>query len=259
MMDLDFAAFLDEYRVFVHILDISIIATIIYRIIVMIRGTRAVQMLWGLVLIAVAYVASQWLELLTLNALLTNFLSQFILIILVLFQNDIRRALTQVGRSPFFSSGSSLEESLMVEELTRAAVTLSGRRIGALMVIERNVALGDYIESGTPTDARISRELLHSIFLTSGPLHDGAVIIQNGRLVAAGCILPLTLSQDIPRDMGTRHRAGIGLSEETDAVVIIVSEESGRISIAYDGEVKSVSDAKDLRQRLSNLLSDTVD
>jgi uncharacterized protein (TIGR00159 family) len=236
-------------------LDIGIIACGVYWIIHLIRGTRAVQMLVGLVVMFGAYLGSQTFELYTLNWVLDNFLSSVLLVIVVLFQNDIRRALTEVGRGSFFSVRERALYGLVLEELVKAAVFLAQRRIGALFVLEREVGLNEYVEGGIQIDGRVSREILCSIFFPSSPVHDGAVVIQNGRIAAAGCFLPLTLEPRIEKTLGTRHRAAIGLTEETDAVVVVVSEEEGAIALVREGRMTYDLDAETLLSALQSLFT----
>jgi uncharacterized protein (TIGR00159 family) len=232
--------------------DIAIIAFVVYRIIGLIRGTRAARMLIGLLIVFLTYLSSQFFDLYTLNWVLDNFLSSFLLVIVVIFQHDIRRALTQVGSRPFFG-GDSRMAGQDLEEIVRSAVTLASRRIGALIVLEREVGLNEYVEGGTALDARISKELLSSIFLATSPIHDGAVVVRNGRITAAGCFLPLTTNPNVSKTLGTRHRAAIGLTEETDAVVIVVSEEEGSISLVHEGRITRNVDAGTLRNTLQKL------
>jgi uncharacterized protein (TIGR00159 family) len=234
-------------------LDIVIVAYVIYTAILLIRGTRAVQMLMGLFVVVLAYFGAQALGLVTLNWLLTNVINYLVLIIIILFQHDIRRALTQVGRSPFFSQG-NIAAPVLLEEIVMASVLLANRRIGALIVIERRMGLNDYIEIGVTLDAEVSKELLLSIFSPRTPLHDGAVIIQEGRIAAASCFLPLTVNPEVPKNMGTRHRAALGLAEETDAVVIVISEETGTISLVAEGDIQRNMDSASLRVELQALL-----
>ncbi len=236
------------------LLDIGLVAFIIYRIILLIKGTRAVQMLLGLAVILFVYVASQVGGLYTLHWLLDNFLSSIILVIIVIFQNDIRRALMHVGRNPFFSGLSYREEGELIDELVKASVVMANRRIGGLIVIERDTGLKDFLEVGTELDARVSSDLLTSIFLPYSPLHDGAVVIQQGRLKQAGCFLPLSQNPDISKALGTRHRAAIGLTELVDAVAIVVSEETGRISIVVGGRITRDLDSSSLKRVLKRLL-----
>ncbi|MEA3544784.1 MAG: diadenylate cyclase CdaA [Thermodesulfobacteriota bacterium] len=236
------------------ILDITIVAFIIYRIILLIKGTRAVQMLLGLVVVFVVYVISRIGDLHTLNWFLSNFLSSIILVIVVVFQNDIRRALMHVGRNPFLGGMNSDEESAVIEELVKACVALGSRKIGALIVIERENGINDILESGTSIDARVSCELIRSIFMPSSPIHDGALVVQQGRLAQAGCFLPLSMGHDLTKELGTRHRAAIGLTELADAVTIIVSEETGNISVAVNGGMTRNLDATSLKKVLGRLL-----
>jgi uncharacterized protein (TIGR00159 family) len=236
------------------LLDIGIVAFIIYRIILLIKGTRAVQMLLGLAVILMVYVASRVGDLHTLNWFLSNFLSSIILVIVVIFQHDIRRALMHVGRNPFFAGLTYLEETEVIEELVKASVAMANRRIGALLVIERETGLKDILNVGTPIDAKVTSEIITSIFLPGSPIHDGALIIQQGRLKQAGCLLPLSESPDISRSLGTRHRAAIGLTELVDAVVIVVSEETGKISVVINGGITRDLDATGLKKVLKRLL-----
>lgn len=233
--------------------DVLIIAFIIYRIIDLIRGTRAARMLVGLLVVFMIYLSSQVFDLYALNWILDNFLSSVLLVIVVIFQNDIRRALTQVGSGPFFGKERRLQAPEL-EEIVRGVVTLASKRIGALIVFERELGLNEYLEVGTTVDANISRELLWSIFTTTSPIHDGAVIIRKGRVAAAGCFLPLTTNPNVSKTLGTRHRAAIGLTEETDSVVVVVSEEEGNISLVSDGRITRDLDAGTLRSTLQKLL-----
>jgi diadenylate cyclase len=235
-------------------IDIGIIAFFIYRIIDLIRGTRAVQMLFGLLVVFIAFLSSKYFDLYALNWVLDNFLGSILLVIVVIFQDDIRRALTQVGTRPFFGSESGLGGQDL-EEIIRAAVSLASKRIGALIVLQRDVGLNDYVEVGTRLDARVSKELITSIFLPLSPIHDGALIIHKGRIIAAGCFLPLTTNPHVSKTLGTRHRAAIGLTEETDAVVIVISEEEGAISMVREGRITRDVDAATLRSTLLRLLS----
>jgi uncharacterized protein (TIGR00159 family) len=237
------------------LLDIALIAGGVYWIISLIRGTRAVQMLLGLVVVFLTYLASQYFELYTLNWVLDNFLSSILLVIVVLFQNDIRRALTEVGRGSLFGVGEHAIYGPVLEEVTKAAVSLAGKRIGALIVLEREVGLNEYIEVGTRLDARVSKEILCSIFPTTSPLHDGAVVIQRGRITSAGCFLPLTTNPGVSKMLGTRHRAALGLTEETDAVVVVVSEEEGTVSLVREGRITRDVDAGALHAALQQLFT----
>jgi diadenylate cyclase len=230
------------------ILDILIVSFIIYRIILLIKGTRAFQMVVGIGVLIVMYFGARELEFMTLYWLLGTFLSSIFLIIIIVFQRDIRRALTQVGQTPFTKT--SEDTGRFLEEIVKATRYLSDRQIGSLIVIERETGLQDYIESSHLIDAHVSMELLVSLFYPESPLHDGGVIISNGRIVSARSVLPLTRNPYISKDLGTRHRAAIGISEETDAVVIVVSEETKRISLVLHGGITSDLDISSLRNRL---------
>ncbi|MEN8190857.1 MAG: diadenylate cyclase CdaA [Thermodesulfobacteriota bacterium] len=222
------------------VLDILIVGFIIYQLITIIRGTRSVQMIMGLGILVVVYFMSSILDLSTLQWLLKTFLSSLILIVIIIFQHDIRRALTQVGKSPFHKSRDMVEKD--IDEMVRAVLYLAKRRIGALIIVERESGLRDFVESGFELDANLSKELLISIFMPVSPLHDGGVIVRKGRILTAGSILPLTQNPYVNKRFGTRHRAGIGLSEETDAVVIIVSEETQEISLVQHGALTAMHD-----------------
>jgi diadenylate cyclase len=235
------------------IIDILVVAWVIYRIGLIIRGTRAVQIVFGLALLGAAYVGSQLLGLFTLNWLLNNFLGSLIIILVVIFQVDIRRALTRVGTRPFLSFHGSMTPA--AEELTQAVTWLSAHRIGGLIVLEREVGLTDFIEAGRTVDARISAELLETIFMPGSPLHDGAVILKGDQVVAAACVLPLSANPNIAKTLGTRHRAAIGVTEDTDALAIVVSEEDGTISLARGGALTRHLEPGGLRQRLESLAS----
>ena len=234
-------------------LDIGIIAFVLYRLIHMIRGTRAMQMIIGLVVILLAYVSSQMFGLFTLNWVLDNFLGSIILVIIVIFQSDIRRALTQFGTAPLFGGADRIERGQVLEEITKAVVSLATRRIGGLIVLEREVGLNEYIEVGTRLDARVTRELLESVFIPHSPMHDGALVIQKGRVAAARCFLPLSVDPNLSQAFGTRHRAAVGLTEETDAVVIVISEERGKISLVVGGKVTQDLEGPQLRSSLQRL------
>ncbi len=233
-------------------LDIALVTIAVYWLLLMIKGTRAVQMLVGLLAILVARLVADLFELATVGLILDAFLAWSPLIVVILFQNDIRRALARVGRS-VFPRIAERQESQILEEIVRAAQTLAQKRVGALLAIERETGLEDLIEAGIALDAAVSKELLTSIFLPYSPLHDGAVVVQGGRVTHAGCILPLTLRTDLPEGVGTRHRAAVGITEETDAVVIVVSEETAGISVVMGGEMLRELDAPRLRELLRDV------
>lgn len=241
------------------VVDILCITYVIYRLLLIIRGTRATQMLVGLFVLMIVTFIAKWSDLRAIHWLLQNFWTIWVLAIIVLFQPELRRALAQVGPRRFFEAFHRIEKSTLIEEVVRASVALGSKRTGALIVFEGDTKLEGYVDVGTPLDALVSRELLLSIFNTRGPLHDGAVIISGGKVALAGCFLPLASEQKPSKDLGTRHRAAIGLTEETDAVVIVVSEETGNISIAREGELLRDLDAISLRRNLEKLFEEKKD
>jgi diadenylate cyclase len=230
------------------LLDILIVAFVIHQLISIIRGTRSVQMVVGIGVLSLVYLMAGVLDLSALKWVMQTFLSSILLIVIIVFQQDIRRALTQVGKSPFHQDTDVAEKDL--EEIIRTLFYLAKRRIGALVVIERETGLGDFIESGFKLDANLTKELLISVFMPVSPLHDGAVIVSEGKIQHAGCILPLTQNPYINKKYGTRHRAAIGLTEETDAVVLVVSEETQEISIVRHGALTTVEDEISLTNNL---------
>jgi diadenylate cyclase len=237
------------------IADIAVVSVLVYEFLMLIRGTRAVQMALGGGMILGLFYLSGWSHLETVNFLIRNFFGYLDFAAIVLFQADIRRALAHLGRAPFFryfAKEESAEES--VEELIVAAGLLSAKRIGAIIAIERQVGLRNYIEGGIPLDAVLTYDLLLSIFQPSSPLHDGAVIIQGDRVAAAACFLPLTVNPKLSKELGSRHRAAIGLTEENDAVAMVVSEETGLISLIVDGQIERGLTPDNLRVRLESLI-----
>ncbi len=235
-------------------IDIVVVTLGIYWLLLLIRGTRAVQILVGLLVLLAASVASELFQLVTLRLVLQNFLSSAVVIMIVLFQNDIRRALARVGRG-VFPSVNPRQEFQLVDEIARATHTLAQKRVGALIVLERETNLDDQVEAGVTLDALVTKDLLTSIFYPVSPLHDGAVLIKEGRLAKAGCVLPLALKTDLPEGVGTRHRAAAGITEENDAVVVVVSEETGTLSVVVRGEMERNLDAAGLRDLLRDLMS----
>jgi len=238
------------------ILDIAIVAVLIYELLLLIRGTRAVQMaLSGAFLIGLFFM-SRWLELETVNWVIRNLAGYVVFAVIVLFQSDIRRALAHFGRAPFFryfERAQSTNET--IEEIVVTASNLAARRIGAILVLERQIGLRNYIEGGIPLDGLVTYDLLASIFQPGSPLHDGAVIIQGDRVAAAACFLPLSVNPRLGRELGTRHRAALGLTEENDAIAIVVSEETGRISLVIDGDMQRGVSPDALRTELKSLVS----
>jgi diadenylate cyclase len=243
--------------VFGAVLDCGVVAFLVYRVLLLIRGTRAINVLVGLFVLGIGYLGSQWANLVTLNWLLGHFLSySFIFGVIVLFQADIRRGLAHLGRGRFLRAlapDERREQAGVVEAVARAALELAQQRRGALVVIERVAELSEVVETGVRVDAALSTELLVALFQPGGPLHDGAVVVRRGRLAAGRCLLPLTAAPQL-RDVGTRHRAALGLAEEVDAVVVVVSEERGEISLAVDGAFHRRLDEGALRDRLATLL-----
>jgi diadenylate cyclase len=230
--------------------DILIVAFVVYFLLRLIRGTRAVQMVFGLIAILVVYWISVQLKLVALRTLLTALIFYLPFAIIVLFSSELRRALAAFGRTPFFALFSGYRAEETVSDLVLAATSLSTRRIGALIVLERREGLKTYIENGVPLDAAISYDLLVNLFAPGTPLHDGAVIVSRERVAAAACFLPLSLKEGLSKRFGTRHRAAMGVTEETDALAIVVSEERGTISLARDGQLVEDLDGKSLRDLL---------
>src|SRR5687767_7462695 len=238
------------------LLDIAIVSLIIYEFLKLIRGTRAMQMAVGSLLIVGLFYTSQLAPLQTVNWLIRNMLVYVAFAAIVIFQSDIRRALAHFGQAPFFRyfyRQQSANET--IEELVVATTMLAAQKIGAIIAVEREIGLRNYIESGIPLDATLTYDLLVTIFQPDSPLHDGAVILQEDRVAAAACFLPLSVNPRVSRELGTRHRAAIGLSEESDAVAVVVSEETGYISLAIDGRIERGLSPDDLRTRLRSLIT----
>lgn len=243
--------------VLTDIVDIGVVAFLIYRVLLLVRGTRAAHTAVGLLLIFVVYQAAHRLGLVTLWTMLDSVLTYAVLIIVVLFQNDIRRALTRVGRRSWLLRPRYMTQEQGIEAIVAAISSLKQKRIGALVVIERDATLGEFVEPGVVLDAEISRELLYTLFVPSfeNPLHDGAVIIRDGRIWQAGAFLPLSTRRDLERSFGTRHRAAIGLSEETDAVVVVLGEERASISLCFSGNIVRDLDETALQRALIGMLA----
>jgi diadenylate cyclase len=237
------------------LLDIAIVSILIYEFLKLIRGTRAVQMALGSLLIILMFYLSRLAPLQTVNWMIRNMLVYVVFAAIVIFQSDIRRALAHFGQAPFFRYFNRQEAAgETIEEVVVAATMLSTRRIGAIVAIERDIGLRNYIESGIPLDAELTYDLLVTIFQPGSPLHDGAVVIQDDRVAAAACFLPLTVNPRVSRDLGTRHRAAIGLTEESDAAAVVVSEETGQIALALDGQIERGLTGDELRERLRSLI-----
>ena len=242
----------------ITLVDVFIVSALIYQILLLIRGTRAVQMALGLGFLVLFFYLSRWLHLETMQWILTNILPYFVFGIIVLFAAEIRRALANIGKNPLIRKFSQdpLRESY--DEIVLAATTLSSQRVGGLIVIERDIGLKNYIESGVAVDAALSYDLLVTLFSPGAPLHDGAVIVQKDRITAAACFLPLTVNPKLSKELGTRHRAAIGVTEESDAVVIVVSEETGIISIVVGGKIERNLDGDSLRRALLFILEGKI-
>lgn len=235
-------------------IDVLLVAYIVFRGLLIIRGTRAAAMLTGLTILGVLYLIAEPLQLVTLSWLLGNFLGYLIIVLVVLFQDEIRRGLITVGAGSFFGRGKSMLER-SVDEISLTCGKLSKDRLGALIVIQRDVGLDEFLEGGSIIDSTINKSLMLSIFLKESPLHDGAAIIVGDRLRAAGCVLPLSFNPDLDPNLGTRHRAALGLSERTDAIILVVSEETGAISLVREGRMIRNLDSAMLRDALIRLLT----
>jgi len=237
------------------VVDVLIVSLLIYEGLKLIRGTRAMQMASGTVLVLLLFYVSRQFPLQTVSWLIRNVLAYIVFAAIVLFQSDIRRALSHLGSAPFFRYFGRAERAAeTIEELITSAGLLSKGKVGALIVLEREIGLRNYVESGIPVDAEMSYDLLVTIFQPSTPLHDGAVIISEDRIAAAACFLPLTVKPGLDRDLGTRHRAAIGLTEESDALAVVVSEERGEISLAIRGQLHRRLTPDDLKARLQAAL-----
>jgi diadenylate cyclase len=234
-------------------LDIILVALLIYQVLVMIRGTRAVPMLVGLAVVGVIFYFARIGELTTLNWVVSRVLPYVVFALIVVFQSEIRHVLADLGRRLTFLSNAP-DDTDAYDDIVLAANLFSQHQTGALIVIEREIGLRTHIESGVPLDARLSYDLLATIFRPSAPLHDGAVIIQKDRVAAAACFLPLSMNPLLSTQLGTRHRAGIGITEETDAIAVICSEETGAISFAVGGKIERDLTVEQLRERLSSEL-----
>jgi diadenylate cyclase len=239
-------------------LDILLVAFIIYQLLQFIRGTHAVQMALGAIVLVVLFWTSLLLNLETVNWLLRTFLPFLVFGIIVIFQSEIRKVLAHLGKTPFLGVAGAKHKEEVIDEVVLAATTLASRKTGAIMVLEREMGLRSYIETGIALDAVLTYDLLINVFTPETPLHDGAVIIQGNRIAAAACFLPLTVNPELSRTLGSRHRAAIGLSEDTDAVAVVVSEETGTISLVEDGRIRRELDGKALKMALVQTLSGTT-
>ena len=243
----------------VDAIDILIVAFLFYRLFIMIKGTRASQMFVGLVIIVFVSIVAQWFRLNALNWIVGSLKTVWVILFVILFQPELRALLTHIGQNRLVRALIRVEEYGVVAESIKAVEEMAKDRRGAIIVFERDMGLRDYVETGTKIDASVSAELLETIFTPHSPLHDGAVVVRGDAIVAAGCILPLSQTRGLSPLLGTRHRAALGLAEETDAAVIVVSEETGAISIAHKGELKWNLDEGQLRGELAAIFNPRPD
>lgn len=248
---ISFLKSLELRQIFKLAFEVGIIWFVFYTILLFVRGTRAVQLLKGLIVIIIFFYIIQKLELDLLNWIFTRLLAISVVALLIIFQPELRRGLTRIGQSPMF--GLLLKEEKIVDEIVKSAISLSKKKIGALIAIEREIGLKPYIESGVSVDSQVTAELINTIFMPNAPLHDGGIIIERDRIVAAGCLFPLSQNPKIAKTIGTRHRAAIGLTEETDSAVIVISEETGIISVAVSGKLTRDMDQENLTKFLKNI------
>ena len=262
MLQYIFSLILQYARIvrWIDIIDIAIVAFVIYKGVRLIRETRAEQLIKGIVILVVVTQLSIWLQLNAISFILKNTMQVGVTALLVVFQPELRRALEQMGRSRFgnlfnfdeFNAEGGL--NTIIEEIAKSVQTLSQNRVGALIVLERDTKIGDIIRTGVTIDSVITAELLVNIFVPNTPLHDGAVIIRENKIKAAACFLPLTQNQNLSKELGTRHRAALGISENSDAVAIIVSEETGKISVALEGDLTRNLTVETLKKALNKTL-----
>lgn len=234
----------------VDAIDILIVTLLLYRLFSLMRGTRAVHMFFGLIGLFVLSVIAQWMHLIAVNWLISSLRTVWVIAFVIIFQPELRRALALLGQNPVLSRFVRMRESGIIPEIMQAVQNLSDKRIGALIVLEKDQGLKNFVETGTPIDATVSAELIATLFTPSSPLHDGAIVIQSDRVIAAGCTLPLSQDQRLAPALGMRHRAALGLSEESDALIIVVSEQSGSIAYAENGKIYRGVDISTLRSEL---------
>lgn len=236
------------------VIDVLIVTLLFYRLLLLVRGTRAAQMFIGLITLVFLGFLSEFLHMAVLSWIVNSLRTVWVIVFVIIFQPELRRALSQISESRLFQRFVPVEEYGYLGEIQNAVERLSRKGLGALIVLERTIGMRNYLETGTKIDAAVSAELIETIFTPPSPLHDGAVIISGGVLMGAGCILPISSNPDVERSLGTRHRAALGLSEESDAIVIVVSEETRQISIAEGGTLTRGLQLGDLKSRLSGLL-----
>jgi diadenylate cyclase len=237
-------------HLWLDVLDILIVAFVIYQLLQLIRGTHAVQVALGGAVLVLLFWASQWLDLQAVNWLMRTFLPYAVFGVLVIFQPEIRKVLAHIGKTPLLGAFGSSRAEDVLDEIVLATTSLAAKKVGAILVLEREIGLKSYIETGIALDAQITYDLLINVFTPGTPLHDGAVIVQGNRIAAAACFLPLTVNPVLSRTLGSRHRAAIGITEDTDAVAVVVSEETGTISMVEGGRIRRGLDATALRQAL---------
>jgi len=238
----------------VDAIDIGLVSFLIYKLLQLIRGSRAFQMVLGTLIVVTLFFVSRWARLETVNWLLRNSLAYIGFAIIVLYQAELRKVLAHLGKAPLFRLLGQQHTSETIDEVVLAITTLARRKTGAIMVIERDIGLRSYIEGGIILDAILTYDLLLSIFNPKTPLHDGAAIVQSNRVAAAACFLPLSINPQLSKELGTRHRAAIGITEDTDAVAIVVSEETGTVSYVEDGNILRGVDGETLRAKLIRAL-----
>lgn len=240
------------------IADIAIVAFVLYKMYFMIKDTRAIALLKGLVVLLLANLASKWLGLNVIYWLLQKTMTVVLVALPIVFQPELRRALEQLGRGKLFGKKTFLDEeeaANLINEIATSVTALAQNKIGALIVLERETGLNDYVETGIKVDGLVSSEFLVNIFIPNTPLHDGAAILRGNRVMAAGCLLPLTEDRSLSKELGTRHRAAIGITEQTDSVVVVVSEETGTISVACGGRLERYLDSDALKEKLRPLFA----
>ncbi len=236
------------------VVDILLVSFLFYKLFQLVRGGRAFQMVVGTLLLVLLFFASRWADLTAVNWLLRNTLAYIGFAVIVLYQQELRRGLANLGRAPLFRFLNPTSSKGTLDEVAFSLLTLAERRVGAILVLERDIGLRSYVEAGVMLDAVVTYDLLLSIFNPKSPLHDGAVVIQGDRAAAAACFLPISINPQLGKELGTRHRAAIGISEDTDAIAIVVSEETGLVSFMEDGAVISGLDAKQLRSKLRDAM-----
>ncbi len=251
---LQFLEALGQRLSWIAVLDIAIVSYIVYKLLQLIRGSRAFQMVVGTLVLVALFFASQWAELSTVNWLLSKSLAYIGFAVIVLYQQELRKALATIGQAPLFRFLNPSSSPGTLDEIAFAVRSLSQRRLGAIVVLERDIGLRGYIEGGILLDAVTNYDLLLSIFNPKSPLHDGAVIVQGDRIAAAACFLPISINPQLSKELGTRHRAAIGITEDTDAVAVVVSEETGRVSLVEDGAIVSDFEVESLRSRLKEAM-----